>query len=168
MYQVNDVVIYGTHGVCMVVEVGSLPMLHVDKRKKYYTLKPVFQQESMIYAPVENQKIVMRPILSKEEVEELLQNIPAIETVWITNEKERESQYKDAIRTCDCRELIKVIKTLYLRKKTRQQDGKKPTAVDEKYFRIAEEQLYEELGYVLEKDPNQMRAYITDYLVQKS
>lgn len=161
MFQVNDVVIYGHHGVCEVVEIGTLKMPMADKEKMYYTLRPVYHRESAVYAPVENRKIVMRPVITKEEAEDLIKRIPTIETVWIVNEKAREIQFKEALHTCDCEELIKVIKTLYHRKRQRIESGKKVTVVDEKYFRQAEDKLYEELAYVLEMEKNQMGSYIS-------
>ena len=168
MFQVNDLIVYGNHGVCKVEDVGTLSISMADKQKQYYTLRPVYQRESVIYAPVDNNKTIMRFVLSKEEVEDLIQDIPNIESVWIGNEREREVQYRAALQTCDCRELVKIIKTLYQRKKLRIQDGKKVTVVDEKYFRQAEEQLYGELAFALEMPKDEVGAYITDSIQQKN
>lgn len=164
MFQVNDVVIYGHHGVCEITNIGTLKMPMADKEKLYYTLRPIYHKDAAVYAPVENRRIVMRPVISKEAVEELIRHIPQIETVWIVNEKAREVQFKEAMQTCDCEELIKVIKTLYQRKKQRLESGKKVTVVDEKYFRQAEEKLYEELAYVLGMEKNKVSAYIAEQM----
>ena len=82
------------------------------------------------------------------------------ETIWIGNEKERESQYKEAVRSGDCRELVRIIKTIYLHKKERVDEGKKVAAVDERYFHQAEELLYEELAYALNMEVDQIGDYI--------
>lgn len=168
MFQLNDTVIYGNHGVCKITEIGTLSISVADKNKQYYTLRPVYQPSAVIYAPVENPKTLMRPVISKEGAEALIKEIPDIDSVWITNEKEREHQYKAALQTCDCRELVKIIKTLYLRKAARIQNGKKVTAVDEKYFRLAEAQLYEELAFALDMERSHVAPYITDYVMQHS
>lgn len=160
----NDLIVYGNHGVCKVEDVGTLSISMADKQKQYYTLRPVYQRESVIYAPVDNNKTIMRFVLSKEEVEDLIQDIPNIESVWIGNEREREVQYRAALQTCDCRELVKIIKTLYQRKKLRIQDGKKVTVVDEKYFRQAEDKLYEELAFVLGMEKRDVSTYILNYM----
>ena len=167
MFQVNDLIVYGNHGVCKVEDVGTLSISMADKHKQYYTLRPVYQREAVIYAPVDNNKTIMRFVLSKEEVENLIQDIPNIESAWVGNERERETQYRTALQTCDCRELVKIIKTLYHRKKSRIQDGKKVTVVDEKYFRQAEEQLYGELAFALEMPKDEVGAYIADSIEQK-
>ena len=164
MFQVNEVVVYGCHGVCKIMEIGTLSMPMADKEKVYYTLKPLYRKESVVYAPVENQRIVMRAVISKEEADALIFKIPQIETVWIVNEKARETQFKEALQTCNCEELITIIKTLYQRKQERLESGKKVTIIDEKYFHQAEEKLYEELAYVLGMDKNKVAVYISEHI----
>jgi len=79
-----------------------------------------------------------------------------------TNEREREQLIKDAIKTCDCVELIKVIKTVYMRRQSRMDCGKKVLASDERFLQAAEKNLYEELGYALSMEPKSVSAYITE------
>lgn len=167
MFQVNDVVIYGHHGVCEITDIGTLKMPMADQAKLYYTLRPVYHKDSAVYAPVENRRIVMRPVITREEANELIDRIPQIETVWIANEKAREVQFKEALQTCDCEELVKIIKTLYMRKQQRIENGKKVTVVDEKYFRQAEEKLYEELAFVLGMEKSKISAYIAESMKEK-
>ncbi len=168
MFQVKDKVVYGTHGVCEIAEIGKLSMSVADKKRKYYTLYPVYQKESAIYVPVDSEKIKMRPVITRDEIQSLLEKIPQLENIWVANEREREVQYKEALLSCDCQELIRVIKTIYLRKKSRVRDGKKVAAVDERYYRQAEEQLYGELAYVLGIDKEEVEDYITNYISEKS
>lgn len=167
MYQVKDLVVYGNHGVCRVMDVGTLDISAVDKTKKYYTLRPAYQNEAVIYAPVENNKTVMRPIITKEEADELIDEIPQLDTVWIGNEREREALYKAAIRTCDVRELVRMIKTLYQRKRARIESGKKVTVVDERYFHQAEDQLYGELAIALDMPKDEVSDYIRACIMKK-
>jgi len=164
MYQVNDSVVYGTHGVCEVTAVGRLSMSVADRKKKYYTLRPVYQKDSLVYVPVDHIKLPMRLVLGKEEAEKLVEEIPSLETIWIVNEKERESQYKEAVRSGDCRELVRIIKTIYLHEKERMDKGKKVAAVDERYFHQAEELLYGELAYALGMEIPRVRDYIAQKL----
>ncbi len=168
MFQVNEVVVYGHHGVCEITEIGKLKMPMADQEKLYYTLRPVYHKDSSVYAPVENRRIIMRPVMTVEAAEALIQRIPEIETVWIVNEKAREVQFKEALQTCDCEELIKIIKTLYQRKQQRLESGKKVTVVDEKYFRQAEDKLYEELAYVLGMEKSKVSQYISKRMEEKA
>ena len=99
--------------------------------------------------------------MSREEAEELLDAIPGIETLDIDNDKLREEKYKECIKTCECKEMIRIIKTIYLRKKDRISKGKKVTATDERYLKMAEESLYSELSMLLGVPKGKMESYIT-------
>ena len=167
MYNVNDMVVYGNQGVCEVVNIGTLSMSMVDKRKMYYTLRPFYHKDAAVYVPVDNVSAVMRPVISKNEAEKLIKKIPDIDYAWIVNEQERETQYKSALRTCDCEELIKIIKTLFRRKKSRIDAGKKVTVVDERYFKQAENQLYEELAFALGIDKGEVSDYINKTIARE-
>lgn len=167
MFEVNDVIIYGNHGVCKIIDRGPLSISMADKEKEYYTLCPLYQQEAVIYVPVDGNKTVMRYVMSREETEELIRDIPRLEANWSSNEREREMQYRGAIKSCDCRELVKVIRTLYERRRMRLQNGKKATAIDEKYFKIAEEQLYQELAYVLKMKKDEVSPYLAECIQEK-
>lgn len=162
MYQVGEMIVYGLTGVCRVTEVGKVNIGGKVSEKEFYTLEPVFTKGSVIYTPVDNEKVIIRPVLGKEEAKALIDDIPKIQAIWITDEKQREQIYKDMVKKCDCREWIKVIKTLYLRKVARMEEGKKVTAVDEKYFRLSEEHLYAELSMALGVAREEMREYITE------
>ena len=107
-------------------------------------------------------KTVMRPVMSREQAESLVDGIPEIEVLWEKNDKERERQYKEAIKSGDPREWIRIIKTSYLRGQKRQAQGKKATTVDERFFHAAEEQLYEELSIALERPKENIREYISE------
>ena len=168
MFQVNDVVIYGHHGVCEITKIGKLKMPMADQERMYYTLRPVYHKESAVYAPVENRRIVMRPVITKDAANDLIAKIPQIETVWIINEKAREVQFKESLQTCDCVELVKMIKTLYVRKQQRIVNGKKVTVVDEKYFRQAEDKLYEELAFALGMEKSKVSQYISTHMKEKA
>lgn len=167
MFQVNENVIYGNHGVCRITDCGKLSISIADKDKMYYTLQPIYQNETVIYAPVDNCRIVMRYVMSKEDVEELIREIPDIETLWVVNERERELQYKTALKSCDCRELVKIIKTIYKRREARIQNGKKVTAIDERYYRMVADQLNGELAFVLNIDKDNVDSYISSRLHQE-
>ena len=70
LYNVNDVVVYGNTGVCRVVDIGT-PQFHgVDKKQCYYTLKPIFG-DGVIYCPVDNNRVFIRLVISKEEAEKI-------------------------------------------------------------------------------------------------
>lgn len=162
MFEKGDYIVHGSHGVCQVEGVTKLDMSGVDKNRLYYVLCPVNSKGSKMYSPVDNNKVISRPVLSSDEAMELIDDIPNIEQFVIVNDKMREIQYKDAIRACDCRELVRIIKTLYYHKQERLACGKKSTSIDEKYFQIAEDNLYSELAISMGKEKNSIEAFIAE------
>ena len=162
MYKAGDYVICGQHGVCVVEKEGAVSFLKSEKGRVYYTLHPLYSQGGTIYIPADNEKVVMRKLLTKQEAEELIQSLEEIENLWVDNDNRREHLFKEAIKTCDCRELVKVIKTIYSSKQSRIKAGKKVTASDEKYLNIAEERLYGELAIPLNIDKKDVEQFIIE------
>lgn len=164
MFKIGQQIIYGNTGVCIVDKIGPLDPASGMGDRVYYTLSPVYSKESTIYTPVDNQKIAMRPILTKEEAEALIAKIPEIEELWISDEKKREQDYKEALAKADCHELIRVIKTIYPRKQKRLAAGKKVTASDERYFNMSEDFLYKELAVSLDMDLEEVEKYVVSHV----
>ncbi len=160
MFEKGELIMCGGHGVCRVIDITGNPIDRLDLKKKYYVLEPVFEKASTIYTPVDNDKIVMRRIMNKEEAEKLIAHIEEIETVWIQEEKRREQTYKDAIRTYDTKSLVQIIKTLYQRRKIRINEGKKVLSSDEQYLHKAEELLYSEMSLALSIPKEKVEEYI--------
>lgn len=160
MFEKGEYIIYGTSGVCRIEDITTMDMVGVPDDKLFYVLSPSSQKGGRIFTPVENQKTVMRRVMSKKEAEELIEEITDIEELWITNEKMREENYKECMRSGDCRDWIRIIKTLYLRKQQRNAQGKRITATDERYLKLAEDYLYSELEIPLGIPKSEVEAYI--------
>ena len=128
----------------------------------------MFVKGSVIYTPTDNENVVMRRVISKDTAMNLIDDIPNIDTIKINDNKMREAALHDSVSKCDCRELVKVIKTLYQRKKTREAVGKKQTSVDEKYLNMAENNLYSELSIPLKISRDKIEDFITDRIDSKS
>ena len=162
MFQIGDYVICSNKGVCEVENITVLNISGADKEKEYYILKPLYSAGSTVYVPVDSQKDhTMRKVLERTEAERLIGTIPEIPLLVITNDKMTEQMYKDCMKSNDCQELVKLIKTIHQRKQKRIQAGRKITAVDAKYFHLAEENLYGELAVALALSRGEVSGYIT-------
>lgn len=160
MFEVGSYIVCGHHGVCKVEEIGPLKMNNSSEGKQYYTLSQVYSKGGMVYVPVDNDKIVMRPVLSSEEAEQLISEITSAEEIHAANVRQEEAAYKEAIRSCDNKEWVKVIKTLYHKKQMRNAIGKRATSSDERNLHAAEEQLHGELAVALGMTKSEVVAYI--------
>ena len=139
MFQKGEFIIYGNKGVCEVTDISKIAISGASRDRLYYVLQPAQDKEGRIFTPVDGQKTEMRRILNRKEAAELIDSIPSIGNLWVADERQRELNYKQAVNSCDCREWIKIIKTLWLRNQQRLSQGKKITAMDRKYFKMAEE-----------------------------
>lgn len=150
MFEQGNHVVCKNSGVCLVDGITTLNMNGIDKDKKYYILKPIYIRSSTIYIPVDNANATMRRMLSKEEALALISSIPKISFMQIGNEKTLEVNYKKCLMQNNCTELVKLIKTIYIRKTKRVSDGRKITATDSKYLKLAETCLFGELSMALD------------------
>ena len=163
MFRVGQYVVCGNKGVCTIEDITTLDISGVDKAKLYYILKPQYITASTVYVPVENASS-LREVLTREQAEQLVEEIPKIPPLKISNEKLIEQEYRSCMRSNDSTEWVRVIKTIYGRKQKRMQAGRKETAVDGRYFKQAEDSLYGELAVALGMERSQVCAYITDKL----
>lgn len=164
MFQKDDYIICGNNGICQVQDITTLSLPGIDKNKKYYLLKPVYQPASTVYIPVDTADSTIRKALTRQEAEELIASIPDIPLIPLADEKTLEKTYKTYMHLSSCEGWIKLIKTIYLRKEKRIMKGYKVTAVDSRYFKQAEDFLYGELAISLDIPKEEVKNYITDYL----
>ena len=161
VFHKGEHVVCGSKGVCVVEEITTLDIAGVDKKREYYILKPLYLSSSTVYIPVDTAEGSMRKVLAHEEAESLIHRIPEIPLITIANDKLLEQEYKNCLKTSNCQDLIRIIKTIYLRKRAREEAGRKETAVDARYFRIAEDQLYGELAVSLDMPRESVENYIS-------
>lgn len=166
MYKLGDYVVNANNGVCRIEDIVTMSMPKEKKKKECFLVVPVSARTSRLYVPVDSDKNQIRPIMTREEAEELIEDICSIEAAWIENDKTREQVYKDAIFSCQPRRLVSILKTMYQRGIKRQAEGKKITTIDERYFRIAEKNLHSELAFVLDKDMDEMKKTIMEKVIK--
>ena len=137
MFSVGDYVVHRNSGICKVKEIAPLPMAGGLEDTDYYFLTPINGNRSEIFSPVSDKNGNLRKVLTEAEAQELMKRIPELTEEMIENDKLRDARYKEAIRSCDCRELVKILKLLNARKQKRFAEGKKCTASEERYFKQA-------------------------------
>lgn len=150
MFQINDVIIYGAEGVCQITGIEEKKIS--GAKKIYFVLKPVSDNGSAIFAPTDNEHVLkkMRRLLTKDEIHRLMDFAQTENVLWVENENERKEQYKSALTKGDHRELIKMIKAIYVHKTEREAEGKRLHMSDERFLKDAEQILYNEFQYVLD------------------
>lgn len=152
MYKVNEKIIY-KKDVCKIRDIKE------DKNIKYYILTPIDDESLIIKVPIDNK--LMRNLISKEEIEKIIDEIPNIKPLDNIDDRFIENTYKELLNGGSYEELITIIKMTYIRNNERQKQNKKISEKDDKYFNLAEKYLYNEFGTVLNMTFDETKEYIT-------
>lgn len=164
MYQCGHKILYGIHGVCRIVEIE----VKIINRKKieYYVLEPIQQPGTHYYVPVHNESAVAKlyPIMSADELNQLLQMDISCKDVWISNENERKNRYKSLINSADRSALLQMVCSVYQHKKEQTAAGRKFHQCDENFLRDAKKLLGSEFSVVLDMDMKDVESYVENAL----
>lgn len=158
--KLNEKVMYGTTGVCVVQSVE-------DKRigkeiKKYYVLKPVSQTSSTVYIPLDNEKLLskVRRVLSAEEIKSMLCSLSKEPDIWSDNDSERREKFSEIICSGDRKACLVLVRTLHNRQNLLSGTGKRLHIADERALKEAQRLIQDEFSVVLNIQPNEVGDYI--------
>lgn len=159
MKRVGDYIVY-RRDVCKIIDLKKYN--NID----YYVLSPLNDISLHINVPVNNKLGYIRDLMSKEEVSNLISKISSIELI---DEEDRrlEFKYKELLDSGNYEDLVKIIKTSYLRNKKRLDNNKKISEKDKHYFDLAEKYLYNEISIVLNKDYEETKRYLISAIEKK-
>lgn len=161
MFEIGDYVVYGNAGVCKVSDITKMNFAGLDKNKPYYVLDPVFQNGT-IYSPTDNDSIMIRPIITKEDAVNLIDAIPSMDgdAYYNSSLQQLSQHYKDFLQSYDCEDLVEMTKSIYS-KKREVEDRQRPLGqVDKRFMKQAEDLLFGELAVALGIEKEQVFDYI--------
>ena len=165
MFSIGDKIMYGGTGVCVVEGITSVKLSGMERARDYYVLRPMYQSGT-IQTPVDNEKIPIRPVMTRAEAERLVDTIPMVNAVMCTekNLSALRNHYQQQMSSFDCLDLIRVTKSIYAKKKDAEKRQKKIGMTDEKFLRRAEDLLFGELAVALDISRDKVTDYIADRL----
>ena len=148
-------------GVCRVEAVETRVLPKGAGEAQFYVLMPIFQRCS-VSTPIDNDKIPMRPVISREEAENLIDTIPDVRAEAYHNKVLRQlsEHYESIIKLYDCAKLIELLLSTYDKRRLCAQQKKKFGAMDERYMKRAEDMLFGEFAVALGIDKNEVPGYI--------
>lgn len=161
MFSPGDLVVYGGEGVCRVEKIGPAGVPGAEKDRMYYTLSPLYRT-GQVLTPVDT-RVLIRPVIDRTEAEELVKALPdmdAEEPAAATNPRLLKEYYHDIVTSYDCRRQAELIGMIALRRRRAMSSGKKPSQMDERYGKRAEDQLYGELAAALGIRRGEVEEYI--------
>lgn len=167
MYSLGDYVVYGSHGVCRMLELEERV---VDRKKlQYYVLEPVTQIGARYLVPLHNDVAVgkLRPVLSREELDALICSTDVRGDAWIPDENLRKQTYRELMGSGDRAAMIRMIGTLYRHKEAQAAAGRKFHLCDDNFLRDAQKLLSSEFAHVLGIEPDAVGDYVQSLIGQE-
>lgn len=156
MFKINEHVVY-KRDVCKIKGIKYNDFNNLD----YYVLAPIDDDSLTIEVPMQNKGGHIRALISKKEVQTIINEIPNISIIE-DHGRMIESEYKKLLSTGDHLDLVKIIKTTHLRNQEREAAGKKIGEKDSEYFKLTEKILYNEFSLVLGMKYEDTKKYVID------
>jgi CarD family transcriptional regulator len=156
MYTIGEKIIYGENGVCTVAKVAPLESSGASD-KLFYHLEPLIGS-GVYFAPVDSGAF-MRPVISREEAEALIDAMPSIAPAICRDNRFNhvDAFYKELFRQHSCEALVAIVKGL----RERMNEKKTKSSRAESTMKRARDMLHGELSVALGMDVSQVEEYIT-------
>lgn len=164
---VGEYVVYGPNGVCRVDRVETKRFSGSEKH--YLILVPESSPTSIIYIPRDSEALLakMRPVMTKKEIDELLVSARDCEIVWDDDRKARIEDYKRILSQGIRRDLLLMIRCIYLRGALLAENGKKLPSQDESMMKSAIKLVRDEFAFTLGIPADDVDEYIRSSLEGK-
>lgn len=164
MFCKNDYVVYGGHGVCKITDITCKEIN--GGKTEFYILIPIADERTTVFVPTNcpNRAIKMRKVISYEEADALILLTSNCETEWIENDHVRREHFKSIVAQGNCKDLIRLVKTIHIQKQKLSQQRKKLHTSDDNFMKEAEKQLHEELAFALNINEDQVLPYILNQI----
>ena len=156
MFSVGDKIVYGETGVCTVEQIGPLGGSGSQKDKVYYHLRPLIGSGTY-FTPVDS-SAYMRPVMSREEAEALIDSMPGIEPAICQDNRFNhvDAFYRELFKQHSCEALVSIVKGLRCRMAERKTKSTRAEAT----MKRAKEILHGELSIALGMDYKEVEPYI--------
>jgi CarD family transcriptional regulator len=169
MHKIGENVVYGASGVMTVVDIREETV--GDNNRSYYVLAPYGSHApSYTFVPLDNEALVaqMLPLLTKDEIYEILHSYGGCESIeWINENRARSEYFKTIVESGDRARIMAMIDAIMRSGKRRNDEGKKNYLSDENIMRKAEKIVHLEFSLVLGIPEEEIGAFIEREIAKK-
>jgi CarD family transcriptional regulator len=164
MFKINDYVVFGNLGICRITDIR--PARLGGAEPVCYVLKSLADPASTLYLPTDSEDLParIRPVVTRAEILALIEGMPGEATTWVQDERERSRDFLARVQSGNCRELVRVVKTLYQERARKRERGKTLTATDARLMAQAEKQLFDEFAFTLGIQREAVVPFILEHL----
>lgn len=164
MYQIGQLLVYGVHGVCRVLDEEQRV---VDRKKvTYLVLEPIGQEGAKFLVPTHNAAAMakLRPMLNREALEALLESPGIRGEIWVRDDNRRKQLYRELIGSGDRERLLAMILLILRHKEEQAAAGRKCHLCDDNFLRDAEKLIIGEISVVMGIAPETAKAFLREKL----
>ena len=156
MFSVGDKIIYGENGVCTVSKIAPLDQSGASPGRLFYHLEPLIGS-GIYFTPVDSGAF-MRPVISREEAEALIDAMPSIAPAICRDNRFNhvDAFYKELFRQHSCEALVAIVKGL----RERMNEKKTKSSRAESTMKRARDMLNGELSIALGMEVSEVEDYI--------
>lgn len=139
-----------------------------DIKKKYYVLSSVYDKNTTIYVPMDNDLLTsqIEPVLTKEEINSIIDKSEEKGIGWIEDTTRRAVFFEEILKSGELYRILALFKLLYLRRENAEPKTYRTYARDEKAFALASKAITEAFAYPLEIPKTEVVAYITERITK--
>ena len=168
MFKREDIVVNKKGQVCKVIDILDNYDVGLGKNT-YYVLVPYFNEKNdsiKYYIPADSKGII-RSALSKSEIINLIDRLPQIKEIWITNPKVRKTKFRELYDSGNPVEIFRLIKSFEKKKKELEKENKFLSFTDESFLREIKTNIYNEFSVGLNITSNDVENFILERLGQE-
>ncbi len=163
MYAAGDMVMHAGTGVCKIDEIRK-ENFGGNGGEEYYVLRPVYENKSTIFVPVEKGDGRIRNLLSEEEIYTVLDSVPECDTIWVNDDNIRREKFSKVLHADNRANVIKLISELHEKRVEIGKKGKRLHFADQHVLEEAEKIVNQEVAYVFHLDIKDVPTFIMNRL----
>jgi len=161
-YKLNTKVMHFREGLSLISDEKEMEGV------RYFIVTPLHEGGEMIYVPVERADAVLRPIIDKKDIKELIAFMRNVKPEYFSNTKQRRDVFKRRLGSGDIHDLAYLTMLLYFFQHPEEVDTPvKFGPADVDMLKYAARTLYDELAVSLKMDRDKVEEYIIKELKKR-
>ncbi len=117
LFKEGDYIFYGSGGICIVDSIREMPFEGARAGVPYYVLHTLAEPKQTILNPTDNDKVLMRAVMTKKEACDVLSALPSLMPFEAENARALREKYMNAIKSASPTEWCRVLCTYETRRR---------------------------------------------------
>ncbi len=164
MFAINDYVFYESEGICKIDAILTSPLPGMPAEQQYYVVRSVHDENGLMYVPVDNDKIYLRPVLNRREAEQIMSQIPEAVPFEEENAKQLRNRFIEAMHTHEPMDWVRVIVTVRRRMNKKGKGSRRISETERSFYDSAKRYLLTELSMALDVTGNEVEEYLLSHI----